>query len=108
LPCSRSRATPPLNAQQLHVPTVRLEERAHLLQGADHPLLHRHGVQAVEQQQVSNHRIPRQDVQHPYIALRNDPQQARQPIAMELQQRLQQLCDGGPYIRRLPGLNLID
>jgi hypothetical protein len=63
-------------------------------------------VQAVEQQQVSNHRVPRQDVQHPYITLRNEPQQACQPIAMELQQRLQQLCDGGSHVRRLPGLNL--
>ena len=57
LPSSRSRATPSSMSEQLHVAAVRLHVGPHLVERPAHPLLERHRVQPVDQQQAAHHAV---------------------------------------------------
>ena len=74
--------------EQLDVAAVRAEVRAHAVERLAHPLLDRHGMQAVEQQQVRHELVVGQARQRAVVGPCHDVHDPLEALAVELEHRL--------------------
>ena len=82
-----------LDAEQLDVAAVGLEVRAHLVERAAHARLERHGMQPVQQQQVRDQLVAGERLRERavVVALGDVPDDPREALAVEVEQRLHEL-----------------
>ena len=83
-----------LELEQLHVAAVRLHVGPHARERLLHTVLQRDRVEVVDQQQASDHAVAREPEEQPFLSLlRQLADDARQPLAVHLDDRRDELVD---------------
>ncbi len=96
LPSRRSLATPSSMPRNSTFAAVGLHVRPHAVQRLEHPLLQRHRIQPVDQEQAADRGVARQLLRD---VLPNDLERPLEPLAVQLEHSAEQLLGDRPRTR---------